>query len=362
LNQDIVVMKTKTKLETLPWNLVTKNLHGHELLRKKLHQKISKLERHLKHFPPGTVHLHIALERNPKKKYHIAALTLRVPSNILRSEQSAPDVIKAFGDAVEALLRELESLKAELRRDTFWKRKDRREELHQLKAASFAAQPQPEGTGPQNLGDVIRELLETHYKRLLRYVRRQLWHETTAGEVPRDAIDPRDIVDEVARRSLAQKKPDDMNYLLWFYVLARRELARRSKALKTRASETVPLEAPRFLPDDLAVAEGYDAEQPLDIIERQLQPPVVEAKDLLPDRRTASPDELICRRELLAEMRRAASNWPKAEREAFELYYVEGFEPEEVAMILGQPQNRVRELIEALQQRLRGEALRQALV
>ena len=42
-------------LKELPWNLVTKNLHGHELLRKKIHQKISKLEKHLKHFPADSV-------------------------------------------------------------------------------------------------------------------------------------------------------------------------------------------------------------------------------------------------------------------------------------------------------------------
>jgi len=118
-------MKTETKLETLPWNLVTKHLHGHELLRKKLRQKISKLERHLQHFPPDTVHLHIALERHPKKERYTAALTLRVPSKIMRGEKSGPDVIKALDDTVKALLRELESLKAELRRDTFWKRKGR---------------------------------------------------------------------------------------------------------------------------------------------------------------------------------------------------------------------------------------------
>ncbi len=75
-----------------------------------------------------------------------------------------------------------------------------------------------------------------------------------------------------------------------------------------------------------------------------------------------SPDEIVVRRELLAEMRRAASSWPKPEREAFELYYVEGFEPQEVAMILGEPQNQVHDLIASLQQRLRTEAMRQALV
>jgi ribosomal subunit interface protein len=349
---------------TLKWNLVTKHLHGHELLRKKLRQKITKLERHLKHFPPDAVHLHIALERHPKKEHYTAALTLRVPSNILRSEKSSPDVIKAFDDAVKALLRELESLKAELRRETFWKRRDRRERLHQTKSEGFAPEPQAEGAGPQNLSDVIRELLAAHYKRLLRYVRRQLWHDITAGEIPRDAMDPRAVVDEVARRALAEprKKPARMEYLLWFYVLARQELARRRKALKAAAGTTVPLEAPRFLPEDLAIAEGYDAEQPLDIIEREIEPPVAETKDLLPDTRVETPDQAAARRELLAELRRVASTWPQPDREVFELYYVEGFEPDEVAMILGAPAKRVREAIAAIQQRLRAAALEQALV
>jgi hypothetical protein len=45
------------------------------------------------------------------------------------------DVIKAFDDAVKALLRELASLKADLRREAYWKRKDRRKELHAVKSA-----------------------------------------------------------------------------------------------------------------------------------------------------------------------------------------------------------------------------------
>ena len=48
-------MNTEKQLESLPWNIVTRNLHGHALLRKKIWEKITKLEKHLKHFPTGTV-------------------------------------------------------------------------------------------------------------------------------------------------------------------------------------------------------------------------------------------------------------------------------------------------------------------
>src|SRR2546425_10332233 len=188
-------LMTNPQPVSLPWNLVTKNLHGHELLRKKLHEKITKLEKHLNHFPPGTVHLQIVLERHPRKPLHTAALTLRVPSNILHSEKSAPDVIKAFDDAIKALLRELESLKAELRRETFWKRKARREQGRELKASGFATEPMAEGTGPQELKDVAREFFQQHYSQLVRHARRHIRQDELAGVIPTGALDAREIVD-----------------------------------------------------------------------------------------------------------------------------------------------------------------------
>jgi ribosome-associated translation inhibitor RaiA len=103
---------------------------------------LKKLETRMKHYPAGTIHLQIVLERHPRKPLFAARLTLRVPSNILRSEKSATDVIKAFDDAVKALLRELASLMADLRRETFWKRRERRKELHALKAAGILSQSQ----------------------------------------------------------------------------------------------------------------------------------------------------------------------------------------------------------------------------
>jgi ribosomal subunit interface protein len=176
---------TTPQPNSFSWNLVTKTLHGHELLRTKIHEKITKLEKHLRHFPPDTVHLQIALEKHPKKPLHTAALTLRVPSNILHGKKSAPDVIKAFDDAVRALLRELESLKPELRRETFWKRKERREQLHQLKPTGFAAEPLSEGTGPQQIKDVVREFFQLHYQRLLRHTVRHIRHDELIGDIPK---------------------------------------------------------------------------------------------------------------------------------------------------------------------------------
>ncbi len=356
-------MKT-TRLPSLTWNLVTKNFRAHEQLQGKLRQKLTKLERHLQRFPRDAVHLQVALEKHPQKNLFAAALVLRVPSNILRSERRAPDPVPALDQATKALLRQLSGFKSHLRREPLWKRKARRAELHAAKATRFAATPMADGAGPQSGSDVLRALIEQNHARLLRYVRRHLWHDAALGRIPRGAIDAPAVVGEVARRALAasENKPAELGFLLWFYVLARQELARRCKALQAQARETVALDEPRVLPEQAEVAAGYEPEQPLDIIEQTLEPPVVEVKDLIPDPRALPPDEVLAQKELLEQSQKIANNWPKPEREAFELYFVEGFEPEEIGMVLGLSTKSANELLTSIRARVRDTLLAQSAV
>ena len=125
---------------TLKWNLTAKGLRPHGQLRQKLQQKISKLEKHLEHFPADAVFLQVALASLPKKTQFGAGLTLYLPSNVLRAEKFAADPVPAFDAAVKALLRELTILKSSLRRETAWKRPARPQTFGGLRpvAAAFA--------------------------------------------------------------------------------------------------------------------------------------------------------------------------------------------------------------------------------
>jgi ribosome-associated translation inhibitor RaiA len=114
---------------TIKWSLVTKGMRPHGQLQNKLQQKINKLETHLEHFPEDAVHLQVNLQRQPKKARFIAALTLRLPSNILRAQKGGLDPIPAFDLAVKALLREVAMLKSALRRESEWQRVGPREVL-----------------------------------------------------------------------------------------------------------------------------------------------------------------------------------------------------------------------------------------
>jgi DNA-directed RNA polymerase specialized sigma24 family protein len=83
------------------------------------------------------------------------------------------------------------------------------------------------------------------------------------------------------------------------------------------------------------------------------------AKDLIPDPHTAPPDEVVAQKDLLEQMQRTANSWLKPEREAFELYFVEGFEPEEIGMVLGVSTKHANELLVSIRRRMRETLLAQ---
>jgi len=65
------------------------------------------------------------------------------------------------------------------------------------------------------------------------------------------------------------------------------------------------------------------------------------------------------RKDIVAQLEQDMRNWPRPEREVFELYYVEGLDPEEIAMVTSQSLKTVRQNLESIQRRLRDEMLAQ---
>ena len=322
----------------IPWNVVTKNLSPGDAripLEKKLQQKMAKFERFLVRFPPDAVHLQIDLEKHPRKDRYLASLTLRVPSDILHSEEAGRDLIGAFDEAVKSLLRKLKSYKSSERGEKFWKRKTRREKLHALKACRFAFEPEKQGEGPQTRKEVVRELFRQHDKEFLRHARRHILHDERAGDLPKDAIKPRDVLNEAMRRAMAKadEGPKRGSWLAWFYRLIHKELKRQRRLWEERKPGQV-----KASPDDTRVTARQESGGDMEKV-----PPV----------------EIAARKDVVAQLEQDMRNWPRPEREVFELYYVEGLDPEEIMMVTNQPLKSVRQNLESIQRRLRDEMLAQ---
>ncbi len=93
-----------------------------------------------------------------------------------------------------------------------------------------------------------------------------------------------------------------------------------------------------------------------------MEPPVVEMKDLDADPNAAAPDKVIKRRELLEQVQNTANSWPKPEREVFKLYFVEGFQPAKIAMVLGVSVKEAEVLLAGIRGRVRDALLEQSAV
>lgn len=313
----------------IPWNFVTKNIEPDGFLEKKIRDKVAGIAKHLEGFPRDSVHLHVALERNPKKDCFTARLTLRVPSNILHSEKTTDDLNKALILAVSSLLHDLDAFKAALTGSRYWKRKVRRDLSHYLKSAAFALQAQAAGTGPQNYEDVVQSLFQQHYRDLLHYTRRHIRYDEAAGDISPGAINAKEVLNTVRECALAKagERPRGVNWMVWFYHLIHKELERRRHELGTRQPRKT------------------------DLSSRQLEP---NAQSQLPfQQHEQDPfEEITSQKDTLELLQQDMPSWPRAEREAFELYYVEGLEAEEIAVVTGYPLKTVQENIESIRERL----------
>ena len=342
-------------MSPIAWNIVTRNIQPDEWSQREIRQKLARLDEYFKAYSSDKVHLQVLLEKHPKKPLHTAELTLRLPANILRSEKSAPALMTAFNKALQVVLGELETGKGGKQRGALRKRDRGSKQPQAPENSGFAAEPQARGSGPQNLQDVIREFFQQNYHLLLGHARRHIRHEETAGDIPAGALDARDIVDEVARRAETNvsRKPKRMSWVVWVFHFLHEELRRQRERLKQEQAEAIPTEKRTTLPE-----LRPEALQPLEqMVEAVVEPQVIRTEDLVPNPEAVPPDRLVEEKELLEQLQEAIRSWPRPEREVFELYFVRGFEPGEIAHITREPLKEVKVTLATVQARLREELL-----
>jgi RNA polymerase sigma factor (sigma-70 family) len=148
-------------------------------------------------------------------------------------------------------------------------------------------------------------------------------------------VKPRDVLSEVACRAEAKAKEKRKRgtRLACFYWLIHEELPRQRRLWKQKTPKPAKTSAEAVQVTEKMAATA-DAEE-------------------------VPPIEIVARKDLVARLEQDMRNWPRPEREVLELYYVEGLEPEEIAMVTNQPLKRVRENLESIQRRLRNGMLAQ---
>ena len=336
----------------ISWNIVNLNVSADLAVKEKLTRKITRLAKHLAHFPPESLHLQVVLEKLEKEHSFAVRMTLRLPSNILHAEKSHEHLLVAIRSAAAALENEVKSLKAELRSDYRWKRPAYRARL--AEEALVFYEPMETGTGPQTKVDMVSDLLEAHDRQLVAHARRELRMAELGDQLPRGMLEARDVVDEVARVCLSEpgNKPEMLTYEQWFYQLIRKELDRQCRLYAEDRDNRIET-APKKQASSDGEEDGYDAERQLGLILPEIGCEEDLPEHRIPDQAVLPPDVTTSGQELLEILQHDIRHWPVDEQQVFELYFLVGFDAGEIAKLRRLSKKQVDACIASIQSRLR---------
>jgi len=317
-------------------------------LEKEFNQQIEKINRRLQVFRPELVHLHAGITQNSAREGFSVSLNLRLPSGQLAVNQSGPDARAAVKGAFNDLTEQLTRHKDLLRNHHKWPRHRRdgwAQPESQVPFEQTIAAVQPETVSDADVAGYINANLT----RLSRYVERELLYRENSGVLRPDQLSVEEVIDEAVSKALdgSIEKPERLALEPWLYRLAARaipDLAARSDD----AVPSIPLEqaAPRRDPHRQS---GTDEAH----LQYHQPDEAMANRDLIPDRRLATPEASAASDEMITLVEAALMGARGEDREAFLLFAIEGFTPEEIAAISERSPEQVRQSVSNAREFLR---------
>ncbi|MGB9105091.1 MAG: sigma factor-like helix-turn-helix DNA-binding protein [Terriglobales bacterium] len=313
-------------------------------LDKEFNQHIEKMGKRLQFFRPELVHLHAIIEEKSAREGPSVALNLRLPSGQMAAKVNGPTPTAAIKAAFEQLVEQLTKHKDMLRNAHQWPRRRRvgstRPQQVPFEETLAAVQP------PTISGEDVRSFINANFTLLFRFVERELRYRENLGLIRRDQVSPEEVVDEAVANALdnGEDKPELVSLEPWLYRLARRAIDQ----LASRNGEQVPQ-----VPLDHAYRQTdvHDADE----LQMQFHQPdeAVNNEDVIADVRVSTPEASAASDEMITLVEYALLGAKPEGREAFLLYAVEGFTPDEIAVITSRPVDEVRTSIAGAREHLR---------
>lgn len=303
-------------------------------LEKEFNQQIQKIGKRLQVFRPELVHLHAIIEENNPREGRSVALNLRLPSGQMAAKENGPTPTAAIKGAFEQLVEQVTKHKDMLRNAHKWPRRRR----------AGATRPQPQVPFEETIaavqtptisGEDVRSYINANFLLLTRFVERELRYRENLGLIRRDQVSPDEVIDEAVANALdnGEDKPEVVSLEPWLFRLARRAI----DEIAGRNGEQVPQ-----VPLDHAYRQTdiHNADE----LQMQFHQPdeAVANEDLIADSRVSTPEASAATDEMITMVEAALLTAKAEDREAFLLYAVEGFTPDEIAVITNRSADQVR--------------------
>ena len=315
-------------------------------VEQQLHLHIEKVRKRLQVFRPELIHLHVTLEHSSAREGASVSLNLRLPSG----QMAASSVSAAPGTALKASFQDLQ--------EQVTKHKARLREKYKRSAAREGgrSRSQPQVPFEETMAAVklptvssqdVTSWVDANLLRLRRFADRELSYREANGQLQPGSLTPEELINETIAAALGDNnvdKPERLALEPWLYRLAMRYLD-RVMASQAENDGMVSLQqaiaSPNVQASDEAQLQFYQPDE------------APAAQDEIADGGAANPEEIAYSDEILTLVETVLRTADSKEREAFLLYAVEGFSPEEIAAIGDRPVEQVRNSIVAAREHLR---------
>jgi RNA polymerase sigma factor (sigma-70 family) len=314
-------------------------------VEKEINQQIEKLQKRLQVFKPELIHLHGNVDPNTAREGCHVSLNLRLPSGQMAASSTAPDLRAAVKGAFDDLLEQVLKHKDNLRSEWKWPRRQRGDR----------ARPQPQVPFEETLAAVqpatitesdITSYININLYRLIRYVDRELRYREANGQIEPDQVSREEVINEAIATAMDNgvEKPEKLSLEPWLYRLALRSIDLLSSRYE-RQDNAVPLEQ--------RVRRSNRGESDESQLQYHQPDETFSEQDNIPNRGISTPEEIAASDEMIDMVEAALLGAKREDREAFLLFAVEGFTPEEIAVIGDRSVDQVRASIHGAREHLR---------
>ena len=315
-------------------------------LEKEFNQQIQKIGKRLQFFRSELVHLHAIIEENNPREGPSVSLNLRLPSGQMAAKQNGPTATAAIKAAFEQLVEQLTKHKDMLRNAHKWPRRRR----------VGATRPQPQVPFEETIAAVqpptisaedVRSYINANFTLLSRFVERELRYRENLGLIRHDQVTADEVIDEAVANALdnGEDKPELVSLQPWLFRLARHAIDQVARRNEGEQVSQVPLDH-AYRQTDIHNADELQMQfhQPDEAVANQ---------DLIADYRVATPEASAAGDEMITMVEYALLGSKPEDREAFLLYAVEGFTPDEISVITSKPVEQVRTSVATAREHLR---------
>ncbi len=309
----------------MKYEIIKRNVVPDAETEKIIARKIEKIEKLLESFNEDLFFLRINFNEIKKRKRFNVRLMMQILGRHLRVKKEGPDLAAVTNEAFEALIREIKKFKEFLRNEPEFRRKIRPSYKEKINKAQLKQEVQ------EAFEKYVEEIMPRLYSFALKEVRNRIYQ----GQLRQGDIQVKDVLDEaIVRVSDMIKNETEFKEKEVKKELYRHIIRIINKWTKERRRQLSILD--KTIPPEEIDNELYEFYQPDDILH---------VEDVIPDT-VETPEDEVEEEELQKSIDQVISMMPDKWRQAFRLIELEGFSPDEVAMIQDRSVEEVKKEVE----------------